>query len=102
MTAALILFSIAATNLIWSIIITVVSNHGEWLFSFILSFILGVFGLAAISNNPTHSDVKKGKAYYVEQNHIEVLNGDTVNTYKTYSIEWKRSLDEKLKNYENQ
>jgi hypothetical protein len=100
MTAAIILCSIAATNLIWTIIITVVSDNAAWLFSLILSFTLSVFGLAAISNSPTNSDIKKGKAYYVEQNHIEVLNGDTVNTYKTYSIEWKTSLDKKLKNYE--
>lgn len=93
MIAALILFSIAATNLIWCIITAFATKYEEWLFSLILSGVLSIIGVATILEAPTDSDVKKGDAYYVEQNHIEVLNGDTVNTYKTYSIEWKKSLD---------
>lgn len=90
MIAALILFSIAATNLIWSIIITVVSEKAEWILCLILSGVLSMAGAITIFDTPTDSDVKNGKAHYVEQNHIEVLNGDTVNTYKTYSMEWKK------------
>lgn len=94
MIAAFILFSIAATSFIWSIIITVVSHKVEWLFTLILSFTLCVFGIAQISLTPTISDVRKGKANYIEQNHIEILNGDTINTYKTYSLEWNKQLNE--------
>ena len=91
MIAALILFSIAATNLIWCIITAVATKDEEWLFSLILSGVLSIIGVATILESPTDTDVKTGNAYYVEQNHIEVLNGDTVNTYKTYSIEWNKS-----------
>lgn len=90
MITASILFSMAAINLIWTIIITAVSHKGEWLFTLILSFTLATFGIAKISLTPTNSDVRKGKANYIEKNHIEVLNGDTINTYKTYSLEWNK------------
>ena len=94
MITASILFSIAAINLIWTIIITFVSHKAEWLFSLIISFTLIVFGIAKISCTPTNYDVRKGKAQYVEQNHIEILNGDTINSYKTYSLEWNKQLNE--------
>lgn len=94
MITASILFSIAAINMIWTIIITFVSHKVEWLFCTILTFILVVIGIAQISDTPTNSDVRKGKAQYVEQNHIEILNGDTINTYKTYSIKWNKQLNE--------
>lgn len=91
MIAALILFSIAATNLIWSIIITAVTKSEEWLFCFILSAAISILGVGFIFDSPTNSNVRKGNAHYVEQTHIEVLNGDTINTYKTYSLEWKKA-----------
>lgn len=90
MIAALILFSIAATNLIWGIITTFTTKEGEWLLSLILTVVLSMVGVITIFDTPTDSDIRKGKAHYVEQNHIEVLNGDTINTYKTYSLEWKK------------
>ena len=40
---------------------------------------------------PTNKDVKEGKAHYVEQNNIEIVNGDTINNYKTYKIEWNQN-----------
>lgn len=88
MITSLILFSIAVINLIWCIIITVTTGDEEWLFSLILSGFLSIIGVATIFDVPTDSDVKKGKAYYVEQNHVEVVNGDTINNYKTYEIVW--------------
>lgn len=88
MTTALILFSIAATNLIWSIITTFVTEKGGWLLGLILSVFLSIIGVVTILEVPTNSDVKEGKAYYVEQNHVEVVNGDTINNYKTYQIVW--------------
>lgn len=90
MIAALILFSIAAANLIWSIIITVITKSEEWLFCFILSAALSILGVVFIFDTPTNSNVRKGNAHYVEQTHIEVLDGDTISTYKTYSLEWKK------------
>lgn len=91
MIAALILFSIAATNLIWSIITTFVTEKRGWLLGLILSVFLSIIGVVTILEAPTNSDVKEGKAYYVEQNHVEVLNGDTVNNYKTYEIIWNQN-----------
>lgn len=88
MIGAFILFSIAATNLIWSIITTFVTGDEEWLFSLILSGFLSIIGVTTIFDVPTDSDVRKGKAHYVEQNHVEVVNGDTINNYKTYEIVW--------------
>jgi hypothetical protein len=88
MIAALILFSIAATNLIWCIITAVATKDEAWLFSLILSGVLSIIGVATILEAPTDTDVKNGKAHYVEQNHIEVVNGDTINNYKTYEIVW--------------
>jgi hypothetical protein len=91
MIAAIILFSIAATNLIWCIITTFVTEKGEWLSGLILSVFLSIIGAVTIFEAPTNTDVKNGKAHYVEQNHIEVLNGDTVNNYKTYEIIWNQN-----------
>lgn len=88
MIAALILFSIAATNLIWGIITAFATKEAEWLLCIILTVILSMVGVITIFDTPTDSDVKKGKAYYVEQNHVEVVNGDTINNYKTYEIVW--------------
>jgi hypothetical protein len=47
-----------------------------------------MIGVITLDSIPTNKDVRKGEAYYIEQNHIEVVNGDTVNNYKTYQIEW--------------
>lgn len=88
MIAALILFSIAVINLIWCIITTFVTEKGGWLLGLILSVFLSIIGVVTILEAPTNSDVRKGNAYYVEQNHIEVVNGDTINNYKTYEIVW--------------
>lgn len=88
MIAALILFSIAATNLIWSIITAFTTKEAEWLLSLILTVVLSMVGVITIFDTPTDSDVRKGKAHYVEQNHVEVVNGDTINNYKTYEIVW--------------
>jgi hypothetical protein len=88
MIGAFILFSIAATNLIWSIITTFVTEKRGWLLGLILSVFLSIIGVATIFEAPTDTDVKNGKAHYVEQNHIEVVNGDTINNYKTYEIVW--------------
>lgn len=93
MIAAIILFSIAATNLIWSIITAFATKGAEWLLSILLTVLLSMVGVITIFDTPTDSDVRKGNAYYVEQNHIEILNGDTVNTYKTYSMEWKKAKE---------
>jgi hypothetical protein len=91
MIAALILFSIAATNLIWGIITAFATKEAEWLLCLILTVVLSMVGVITIFDTPTDSNVKKGEAYYVEQNHVEVLNGDTVNTYKTYEIIWNQN-----------
>lgn len=90
MIAAMILFSVAGTTLIWSIIISSVTNNENWCLALIITLICSFAGVGVLCDTPTNKDVQKGKAHYIEQNHIEVLNGDTINTYKTYQIVWNR------------
>ena len=58
------------------------------LFSLFSLFFLMFFGVTNWPN-PTDSDVKNGKAIYIE-NHQVGLNeqGDTIYNYKTYKKEW--------------
>ena len=88
MIAAMILFSIAGTTLLWSIIVSSVTDNEHWLLALIISGVCGFAGTGILWEIPTNNHVKNGAAHYVEQNHIEVVNGDTVNNYKTYQIEW--------------
>lgn len=92
MIAAMILFAIAGTTLLWSIIISSVTNNGNWLLALIITLVCSFAGVGVLCDAPTNKDVQKGEAYYVEQNHIEVVNGDTVNTYKTYQIVWNQNI----------
>lgn len=57
----------------------------------VVSIVFGVCGVASLDLTPTNMDVREGEAHYIEQNHVEVVNGDTVNVYKTYQIEWNRN-----------
>ena len=87
MIAAMILFSIAVTTLIWSIINIVIDNQ-YWFITLIITGIFSFTGIGILYSTPTNKDVREGEAHYVEQNHIKVVNGDTINTYKTYQIVW--------------
>lgn len=91
MIAAIILFSIAGTLAICGIVFTCVSDIAEWMFTLLISAVLTAFGLVAFFTTPRPLNVREGKAHYIEQNHIEVINGDTVNNYKTYQIEWNQN-----------
>ena len=88
MIAATILFTIAGIILLFSIIGCVYTNTPEWLLLIIISLVLSAGGAVTLKETPRNTHVKKGKAHYVEQNHIEVVNGDTINNYKIYQIEW--------------
>lgn len=88
MIAAIICFSISIIIAIWGITMNIVTKVPEWLLLMILVLPISIFGAAELSMTPTNKDVKNGKAHYVEQNHIEVVNGDTINNYKTYEIVW--------------
>lgn len=72
------------------IAIVAISEHDSrvlW-FSFLS---LPFFFVMVLSNwpNPTNTDVKSGKAIYVEETHLCLdQNGDTVYNYKTYHVEW--------------
>lgn len=87
-TGAIILFGLAIVLAIMGIILAIYTKTPEYLFFIGFSIILYTIGLAVPDPIPTDYDVKNGKAYYIEQNHIEVINGDTINNYKTYKIEW--------------
>ena len=91
MITAIILFSIAVVIAVWCITVDSTTKSDIWLLFLIPSAFFIVGGIAAIDLTPTNKDVREGEAHYVEQNHIEVLNGDTINTYKTYKIEWNQN-----------
>lgn len=91
MIAAIILFSIAGTLAICGLIFTYVSGNAKWMFTLLLSVVLVIFGISAFFTTPRPSNVREGTAHYVEQNHIEIVNGDTVNNYKTYQIVWNQN-----------
>jgi len=88
MIAVTILFSIAVGVAVWSITVSVFTRSELWLLFLIFSVFCILGGLITIDFTPTNKDVREGKAYYIEQNHVEVVNGDTINNYKTYEIEW--------------
>lgn len=88
MIAVAILLSIAGTTLLWSIIAGSVTGNEFWFLGLIITILCSIVGIGMSFDVPTNNDVKEGKAHYIEQNHIEVVNGDTVNNYKTYKIEW--------------
>ena len=92
MIAAIVLFSIVGTTLLW-IIVSGVTDNGHWFIGpgLIMSGILSFIGTAILCTTPTNNDVREGEAHYVEQNHIEVINGDTINNYKIYKIEWNQN-----------
>lgn len=88
MIVAVILFSIAVAIAVWCITVSSITKSDIWLLCLIFSVFCVIIGIAIIDITPTDKDVREGEAHYVEQNHIEVVNGDTVNNYKTYEIVW--------------
>lgn len=85
---AIILFGLAILSIVIGAALAIHTKRVEYLFLLILAFIFFIFGLAVQCPVPTTNDVKEGTAHYVEQIHIEVVKGDTINNYKTYKIEW--------------
>jgi hypothetical protein len=88
MIAATILFSIAVVIAVWCITMNSFTKSGMWLLFLICSWFCIMGGVMAIDTTPSNKDVREGEAHYIEQNHIEIVNGDTVNNYKTYQIVW--------------
>lgn len=84
----MILFSIAVGIAVWCITMSSTTESSIWLLFLIFAGFCVIGGIAIIDTTPTSKDVIDGEAYYIEQNHIEVVNGDTVNNYKTYQIVW--------------
>ena len=92
MTVATILFSIAVILAVCGIMFYYLSDTITWVcVSFFLSLVFMIFGFAVSSTTPTVRNVREGTAHYVEHTHIEILNGDTVHTYKTYQIVWNQN-----------
>lgn len=91
MIAAMILFSIAGMVAVWSITMSSTTESEMWLLFLFFSVFCVIGGLSVIDSTPTNTDVRKGKAHYVEQNHVEIANGDTINNYKTYEIVWSQN-----------
>lgn len=91
MIVAMILFSIAGMVAVWSITMSSTTESEMWLLFLIFSVFCVIGGLSVIDSTPTNKSVKEGRAHYIEQNHIEVVNGDTINAYKTYEIVWNQN-----------
>ena len=90
-TEAIILFVSAIVLAIISIMFALYTKVPEYLLFIWLSIILCVIGIAVQYPAPNKDDVKEGNAHYVEKTHIEIVNGDTINNYKTYKIEWNQN-----------
>lgn len=84
MILAMIFFSIAIGIAVWGITVSSVTKSSIWLLFLTFSVFCIIMGITIIDSTPTNKDVREGEAHYVEQNHIEVVNGDTINNYKTY------------------
>lgn len=91
MIAPMILFTIAIGIAVWCITVSSNTKLYLWLLFLIPSIYCVIIGIVIIDSIPTNNDIKDGKAHYVEQNHIEIVNGDTINTYKTYQIVWNQN-----------
>lgn len=91
MIVAMILFSIAVGIAVWSITMSSTTESEMWLLFLIFTGFCIIGGLIALDSTPTNTDVRKGRAHYIEQNHVEIVNGDTINNYKTYKIEWNQN-----------
>lgn len=88
MIGAIILFAIAIIIAVVCIIVSSITDSGRVLLFLIVSILFVFLGVIILATTPTNKDVREGKAHYVEQNHIEIVNDDTINTYKTYEIVW--------------
>ena len=88
MIGAIILFVIAVGIAVWCITVSSITEEAIWLLFLIFAGFCIMGGGIALDSTPTNKDVKNGKAHYIEQNHVEVVNGDTINNYKTYEIVW--------------
>lgn len=88
MIIAMILFSIAVAIAVWCITVSSITKEGVWVVFLIFTGFCIIGGVMSLDSIPTNKDVREGEAHYIEQNHIEVFNGDTVNNYKTYEIVW--------------
>lgn len=89
MIVAAILLSIAGTTLLWSVIVGIVTDNGHFLGSgLVITGVLCFVGIALLFTTPTNNDVRRGEAHYIEQNHTEIVNGDTLLKYSTYEIQW--------------
>lgn len=87
-TGAIVLFILAIIIAILGITLAIHTGTAAYLSFLCFAFPFCIIGLILQCSTPTDADVKKGTAHYVEQNHIEIVNGDTINNYKTYKIEW--------------
>ena len=88
MIVAMILFPIAVGIAVWCITVSSTTKSSIYLLFLIFAWFCVMAGVITLDSIPTNEDVREGKAHYIEQNHIEIVNGDTINTYKTYQIQW--------------
>lgn len=72
---AIILFALAAIIIIGCISSAIITRTPQILSLLPFPFISFIAGLTIQHSIPHDDDVKNGKAHYVEQNHVEIVNG---------------------------
>ncbi len=88
-TAGIVFLSLGILCILIPVIIAIIKREVVYMFISIMSIIW--FMLFPLVNypEPTKSDVKDGKAIYVEEVNAGLdPNGDTLYNYSTYRIEW--------------
>ena len=88
-TAGIVFLSLGILFVLIPVIISLVKHDTTYMFLSIISIVS--FALFPIMNypEPTKSDVKDGKAIYVEEVNVGLdANGDTLYNYSTYRLEW--------------
>lgn len=93
MTVAILLGSITIIIVVASAVLSALEDPIYITFLFFAP----ITGVAAIESTkepePTIYDVKNGTAEYISTEYIKITeNGDTINSYKTYEIVWKKDL----------
>lgn len=88
-TAGIVFLSLSILCLVIPGIISIIKHDIAYMFISIASIVCFAFFLISNYPYPTVSDLKDGKAIYIEEVTVGLnANGDTLYNYSTYSLEW--------------
>ena len=92
--ASIVIYTLAGIGIILTTI-AIKKYDKAWAFLFYVPCtILCILGLASLYPAATERDLQSGMAELYK--HVNVTtneNGDTMNTYTTYTIEWKKEFE---------